>query len=254
VDQYLWVSKPEVSARLLDAAATLEALGDVLDEEEQLDLVLARLTETAVRTVPHASAVSVTVLANEPGQTAWTAAATHDIATKIDTEQYNSGKGPCLEAARQRHLVRVDVTEARDRWPTFADSAAQAGMLSYLSAPLVLDGENSVLGALNVYGRTPNAFDSLDEALVTLFTTATSAAIVNARRYMRARELASRMRAALTSRAEIDQAKGMIMAQRGVSAQEAFQLMVEHSQQTNTKLRDVAHELLKSAGNSHKHV
>jgi GAF domain-containing protein len=190
--------------------------------------------------------VSITVLTQEPGQTARTAAATHEVAITIDVDQYNAGEGPCMEAARERHLVRVNVSEARDRWPTFAHSAARAGMLSYLSAPLLLDDETPVLGALNIYGQTQNAFDPLDEAIVTLFTAAASAAIANARRYVRAHELATHMKAALTSRAEIEQAKGVIMAQRGVTAQEAFQLMIEHSQQTNTKLRDVAHELITS--------
>jgi GAF domain-containing protein len=248
------VPKREVSIRLLDTAASLEALRDVLDEEEHLDQALDRLADTAVHTVPHASAVSVTVLADEPGRNARTAAATHDIATRIDIDQYDSGEGPCMEAARQRHLVRASESELRDRWPRFAESTTRAGMLSYLSAPLVLDDDSPVLGALNVYGRIPNAFDLLDEAIVTLFTAAASAAIVNARRYLHARELAAHMRAALTSRAEIDQAKGVIMAQRGVSAQEAFQLLVEHSQRTNTKLRDVANELLRSVDNSYRRV
>jgi hypothetical protein len=44
-------------------------------------------------------------------------------------------------------------------------------MLAYLSAPLVLDGDEPlVLGAVNLAGTAPNAFDPLDEALLTVFT------------------------------------------------------------------------------------
>ncbi|MET8853880.1 ANTAR domain-containing protein [Amycolatopsis sp. NPDC004625] len=46
--------------------------------------------------------------------------------------------------------------------------------------------------------------------------------------------------AALSSRAVIEQAKGMVMLVRGCCAVEAFAVLVAVSQQTNVKLRDVA--------------
>jgi transposase InsO family protein len=98
------------------------------------------------------------------------------------------------------------VEDIRDKWPTFAKAATKARMHSYLSAPLML-GDEPVLGALNVYGRATDAFYPVDEALMGLFTAAASATIVNARRYTRARDLAENIKAALDSRAEIDQAR-----------------------------------------------
>lgn len=50
----------------------------------------------------------------------------------------------------------------------------------------------------------------------------------------------AQLRAALTSRAVIEQAKGMVMLVRGCCAVEAFAVLVAVSQQTNVKLRDVA--------------
>jgi GAF domain-containing protein len=186
--------------------------------------------------------VSVTVVTDE-GNSAWTATATDAAVVAIDNDQYAAGQGPCLEAARTRRPVRVGVEDIRDRWPVFAKAATKAGMHSYLSAPLML-GDEPVLGALNIYGRAPDAFYPVDEALMGLFTAAASATIVNARRYTRARDLAENMRTALDSRAEIDQAKGVLMAMHSISAKEAFQLLARESQDTNTKLRDVARSLL----------
>ncbi|MBY8854388.1 ANTAR domain-containing protein, partial [Saccharothrix sp. MB29] len=62
----------------------------------------------------------------------------------------------------------------------------------------------------------------------------------NARRYVRARRQADQLQSALTSRAVIDQAKGIVMAVHQVDAEEAFNLLVDRSQRENLKLRDLA--------------
>jgi AmiR/NasT family two-component response regulator len=48
------------------------------------------------------------------------------------------------------------------------------------------------------------------------------------------------MRLAMESRAVIEQAKGVLMAQRGVDAEQAFEILRQASQRSNRKLRDVA--------------
>lgn len=63
----------------------------------------------------------------------------------------------------------------------------------------------------------------------------------------RAAELAEQMGAAMMSRAEIEQAKGILMAAHQVGADEAFDLLRQRSQVTNTKLRAVAEEFVHRA-------
>jgi AmiR/NasT family two-component response regulator len=77
-------------------------------------------------------------------------------------------------------------------------------------------------------------------ALLRLYVTAACAAIANGRRYVEARRLAGQLAGALDSRAVIDQARGMLMERRGISAEEAFGELVRESQNTNTKLREIA--------------
>jgi GAF domain-containing protein len=238
------VGMHDVTTRLLGAAAAIEGFQSPPDGEDQLNQLLDRLADAATHAVPVASAASVTVLQDE-GLPGWTAAATHQAVVAIDLEQYTSGAGPCLEAARERHPVRGGLAEARERWPAIAESVDRAGMRSYLSVPLLL-GDGPMLGSLNIYGREAAGFDPFDEALMTFLTSAASAAIVNARRYVGARTRADEIAVALTSRAEIDQAKGILMAQQGIPADQAFEMLVDRSQRSNTKLRDVARELLRS--------
>ncbi|GAB3586814.1 GAF and ANTAR domain-containing protein [Amycolatopsis endophytica] len=233
-------------ARLDDVTAALENLRGGIDEEEPLDAVLQRLAETAVNAISDADAVSVTVL-DETGP--HTAAITHDDLIGIDQAQYTAGEGPCLLAVRTHEPVRA-VSKPDGGWPAFAAAAQECGVLAYLAVPLLLgtgnqDGEELV-GSLNLYSRVDGAFDPFDQKLMRLFTGAASAAISNARRWYHARQQIRHLENALTSRAEIDQAKGVLMAVHGISATEAFDRLVDQSQRQNTKLRQVAIALLDS--------
>lgn len=83
-----------------------------------------------------------------------------------------------------------------------------------------------------------------------LLTTAASAAISNARRWRRAQWQVEQLTQALTSRADIDQAKGVMMAMHRISADEAFTRLSEISQRTDTKVHAVASHLMAKFANS----
>lgn len=57
------------------------------------------------------------------------------------------------------------------------------------------------------------------------------------------------LRYALTSRACIDEAKGILMAERGCDEQTAFETLTQLSQTTNVPLRDVAKAIVYKAEN-----
>jgi AmiR/NasT family two-component response regulator len=57
----------------------------------------------------------------------------------------------------------------------------------------------------------------------------------------------AQLSAALTSRAVIDQAKGILMALHRIPADDAFELLVKASQEENAKLREVAQDFVNSA-------
>ncbi|MFD1146476.1 ANTAR domain-containing response regulator [Saccharothrix hoggarensis] len=225
----------EVIQRLDDVTAALTGLSDVLDQEEDLSVVMDRVCRQVVGAIPGADLASVTVLRDgTPESLAWTDQQT----LAVDHAQYGAGEGPCLEAAESRQVQRVAVAEAVDRWPAFAEAAAGLGIHSYLSAPLFIDDEYH--GSLNLYSTQKHGFQELDAALLELYTTAIEAALRNARRHLRARRQVTQLREALTSRAVIDQAKGIVMAVHRISAEQAFTMLVERSQRENRKLRDLA--------------
>jgi GAF domain-containing protein len=222
-----------------EVTSALEDLADVLSCEEDLPTLLQRVCQQALHAVPEAHMASVSLLRDGGPETV---AATAEHAVEIDRAQYSAGEGPCLEAARTGRIVRVTVRETRDVFPDFVAAAGQAAVASYPSAPLFIDREYQ--GSLNMYGEEPHGFGELDAALLELYTTAAEAALRTARRYLQAREQAEQLRRALTTRAVIDQAKGVIMAARRVTADEAFTLLVEQSQKQNIKVRDLAQQFI----------
>lgn len=233
------------SDRFDAVAGALERLRGLHDVYAPLDVVLQRLAESAREAIDGAEAVSVTTL---EGDKARTAAATDEQVVQIDEAQYAAGDGPCLEAARTKQPVRALVREARERWPDFAAAAERLDVRSYLSAPLLIDEEEDgeLVGALDVYGSTDGAFDPLDTGLLRLLTLAASATISTWGRLQQAREVIDQLDEALLSRAEIEQAKGVVMALNKISADEAFERLVKMSQDSNIKLRDLSRQLLAS--------
>lgn len=217
----------------------LTDLAGLLTGEEELARVLQHSVDQLTRAVPGADMASVTVLRGDTGESV--AASSRDV-WEVDQDQYAAGEGPCLEAARSGQVVRTGVEQAMSRWPEFARSSRAAGVESYLAHPLFL-GDDFV-GSLNLYSGQRHGFADFDVALLELYVTAACAAIANARRHTRARDVVGQLTQALDSRAAIDQATGIVMARSGMSAERAFAMLVRQSQNTNIKLRTIAAELV----------
>ncbi|NGP08246.1 GAF and ANTAR domain-containing protein [Rhodococcus sp. 14C212] len=245
-------STAQVLAALDTVAAALDELRREWSGHEPLEKALDRLAHTAVSALPDADAVSVTQL---DGGGPHTTALTDESIAAIDSRQYAAGRGPCLQAARTRSPVRAVVGEHAAQWPEFTAAARAAGIRAYLSVPLLLEGDDpgELVGSLNLYSSRGEAFDPFDEHLMRLLTAGAAAAIGNAQRWQRANERVEQLQTALTSRAEIDQAKGVLMALHGLSGEAAFHRLVDLSQHTNTKLYDVARQLIESVSRPERH-
>jgi GAF domain-containing protein len=186
---------------------------------------------------------SITII--ERGRPA-TVACTDDVALALDQAQYEVGDGPCLAAARDTTVIRLDHTEAAARWPSFAASAQAHGVQSSLSVPLMLSGDG-VHGGLNLYGSAAEAFGEDDQHVAEVFASQASVVVANAISYWQAFEQSRQLTAAMESRAVIEQAKGVLMGAQHCSADEAFDLLRRASQRENRKLRDIAVEVVERA-------
>lgn len=227
--------------RLDSLAEALSELSGLLLDEESVQTTLQRIADLAVRTIPGCVGAGVTLLAAD----SWSTAVHTGLAVvEVDQSQYSAGDGPCLTALRDKVVVCVGVQEAAQRWPAFAGAAREAGITSFLAAPLLAKG--TAIGSLNLYSDQDEGFDALDEKLVALFVGQASVALANARVYHGTRLLTEQLSEAMSSRAVIEQAKGALMAQEGCDADTAFALLRHRSQLSNRKLRDIAQEVVDS--------
>ena len=152
--------------------------------------------------------------------------------------QYRLDEGPCLDAARRRTEFVADLSEPDDRWPHFSLAVRRDGVQSCLALPLI-SGEDCV-GALNLYGNAPRAFDAFEASLARLAAGRAADAIVAVVKLDGAQRLASQLEQAMASRAVIEQAKGVLMAVRGIDEHAAFDWLRHTSQNRNVKLRVLA--------------
>jgi GAF domain-containing protein len=150
-----------------------------------------------------------------------------------------------MDAGRGGVLLRVDDMRTERRWPDYVAHVRETGVRSSLSVPLPYQG--SSIGALNNYSTQPAAFAGPESLRAGLDVAEVVAVVVaNADAHHQLGEQARNMRLAMESRAVIEQAKGVLMAQRRVNAEQAFEILREASQRYNRKLRDIAFGIVES--------
>jgi GAF domain-containing protein len=219
----------------------LSALSGFLVAEASIGDTLQRVAEITARAVPGTEFVGMSML-DEHGRPS-TTVYTDEDSPEIDRCQYESGRGPCLEAWRTGRPVRIDDIEANDDFPEFRRAALDHGVLSILSEPLAAGGVG--IGAMNLYATRRKAFSDADEELGAELATAASVVLANATAYWGAYEMSQHLESAMQSRAVIEQAKGILMAQSPqLGSEEAFDLLVKASQRENVKLRDIAKRIV----------
>jgi transcriptional regulator with GAF, ATPase, and Fis domain len=205
-------------------------------ETAGVDSLLEELTESAVKAVPGARYAGITV-ADRDG-TVHSASSTGRYPALLDKIQHAHGEGPCLSAAWEQHVIRIDDLTLERRWPAYSsDAVEQTPIRSIVSFQLFT--EHQTMAALNLYAEQPDAFDDDAVELGLIFATHTTLAWKTLRRE-------EQFRHALESRDIIGQAKGMVMERFKIDAVQAFELLKRLSQNSNTPVVAVARRLIES--------
>jgi GAF domain-containing protein len=152
--------------------------------------------------------------------------------------------GPIVEAVTFQEPRRLGDVVADQRWPAFAVQLVNAGYRSCLCLPLSTRGEDSAV--LTLLSREPDQFDESVYDVVLLLTLHAGVAFDNATLYHDSLELVSQLRTALRTRSTVGRAQGLLMRHLDLGSDEAFAALRRASQNSNTKLRDLA-ELLVTA-------
>ena len=216
-----------------DLSGAMARVARQLQEEHgDIEGTLQAVTSLAVGTVPNAEECSISYVIGrkrvEPR------AATSELPEKLDALQGELGQGPCMDAVWEQEVVRVDDVAADDRWPEFSRKAAAMGAGSMMCFQLFVEGDQ--LGAMNLYSRTPGAFNDECEEIARMLATHAAVALAGAQHERN-------LRNGLNNRDVIGQAKGILMERHKLTADQAFGVLARVSQEMNRKLVDVATEL-----------
>ncbi|MFD5573643.1 GAF and ANTAR domain-containing protein [Streptomyces cadmiisoli] len=208
--------------------------------QESVTATLERITASAIELVDGCDAAGILVL---HGQQVESLAPTHQMVIDSDRLQERLGQGPCFDAARLSTGERVfriaDLTGEQQRWPAYAPQARELGVGSMMGFLLYTDDED--LGALNLYSRQPGAFTEVSELAGWLLASHAAVAFSAARTH-------AQMEQAVATRHMIGEAMGILMGSHHLTEDQAFDVLRRYSQQTNTKLRDVAQQVCKKGG------
>jgi GAF domain-containing protein len=201
----------------------------------KVDDVLVDITAITKELIPGVDAAGVLLVGN--GDTHQTLAPTSDLLFKLDELQMTTGEGPCLQAALNEVVVRVDDFRTEPRFPRYGPEVVRLGVLSALSFKLYTADRTA--GALNLFGYEPDVWDSEAETIGMVLAAHAAAAILASRQ-------GEHLESALTTRDRIGQAKGIIMERFKIDDVRAFAMLRQLSQDTNTKLFDVAQRVIDS--------
>jgi GAF domain-containing protein len=228
-----------VSAERL-ARVFVEVADTLIDEFDLIDFLQQLATQTA--SLLDASSVGL-VLADQKGRLEFMAAS-DESAKSLELFQVQSQEGPCHDAFLSGvPVVDVDLAHASGRWPRFAPAAVRAGFLSAHAFPMRLRAEK--IGALNVFSsRVGGRLGESDIQIVQALADVASIGLLQERAISRGEQLTEQLQGALNSRITIEQAKGVLAQQTGISVDEAFALIRAHSRSSNLRLGEVAKAII----------
>lgn len=212
---------------------TMAELTQKIARPTEIGAILQSVTATAVELMAGVDSADVLLISGP--DLFRSIAATSQLAIDLDGMQQRFREGPCLDAAVGHSVILCNDLREDSRWPRFAKSAIAAGVHAMLSFQLYT--HNGRMGALNLFGLTPDVFTAEAEALGAMLATHVANAFI-------AEDKELQFKSALNSRDTIGQAKGMIMERFGVDAVRAFDLLTRHSQDSNTRVADVAAEMV----------
>ena len=222
-----------------EAARAFADLAEIVYAEGDAEKVLEAVVRVTAEVVPGADHVSISTL--EGNAQLRTRAATDDIAMLMDRLESEAGQGPCVDSILKESVQRDADIASATVWPRLAKLTLERtpvrGMLGYQ-----LMNATKSRAALNVFSDTPGALtqESADiGAMLAAFTSVALAAV-------EAKASTESLRMGLESNREIGKAVGLLMAAHDVDDQEAFAILRDASNRTNTRLAVIAKRITDS--------
>ncbi|MDQ0734090.1 GAF and ANTAR domain-containing protein [Arthrobacter agilis] len=234
----------------MNAGSPISELGVIIGRtkgllltEQTAQQAVDDLAEAARSVIDHADGAGVSlIMAGERTSVG----STDSSVLAADRLQYDFGEGPCLTAWATGHAQLVDDTTTDERWKRWNAAAAEAGIRSCATSPLIRGKEP--IGALKAYARTPNAFTSADTRVLSHLATSAAALLGHIQASDTPQRITAEVSEALTMRSTVDLARGILMERHDMDPEEALGHMLALVTDARTTMAELARTIVRREG------
>jgi transcriptional regulator with GAF, ATPase, and Fis domain len=170
-------------------------------------------------------------------------ASSAEEARLLELYELQNNEGPCLDCYRTgRPIARNDLPAMRASWPAFTEQLQGLGFHSAQALPMRLRDET--IGALNLFRLEPGQLSQADLRIGQAMADVATVGLIQERVIAASELLATQLQTALSSRVQLEQAKGVLAQRAGLPMDEAFQVMRAYARSHNRRLSDVAVQII----------
>ena len=217
----------------------LHELGDLRYAAGDLDDALRRIV-TATHQLFAVDGAGLMLI--DPDQLLRNVADSDERIGHLEELQIEHGEGPCIDAFDDKELIHAADLGAEKRWPKFSPAAVDRGLRAVLASPIPYNQQ--AIGVVVVFSSKAHPWSPEGELALVAFTDLAALTIANTLQSEERGELASQLQRALDARVVIEQAKGVLVAQEGVSEREAFERMRRQARRQRRRVVEVAEEVM----------
>jgi GAF domain-containing protein len=222
-----------LATTFVDLADTLVADFDVIDFLHTL----------ATRSVELLDAAAAGIMLADPDGSLHVMASSAEEARLLELYELQNNEGPCLDCFRSgRPVSRDDLPAMRTSWPAFTEQLQGLGFRSAQALPMRLRDET--IGALNLFRTEPGRLSEKDLGIGQAMADVATVGLIQERALTASELLATQLQTALTSRVQLEQAKGMLAERTGLRMDQAFVLMRDYARHRGRRLSEVAAHII----------
>jgi GAF domain-containing protein len=224
-------------AALLERAL-VEVTSAIVDEFDVVEL-LTQLTERCVEILGISEAGIMLVGAASDLEAMASSSESMNVIQLLESQAH---EGPCLDCYRSGTAVVVeDLTNSRDRWGTFGFESLAAGIQSVYVLPMRRRG--TTIGVLCLFSSTKRSVSLSDISSAQVFADVATIAILLHHSFLDTQSVDAQLHHALDSRVVIEQARGMLTEEVGVSVETTFAMIRSYAREHRLSIVEVARNL-----------
>lgn len=186
--------------------------------------------------------VGISLASREHG-VSFTVVATDAEIAELDGAQYLDS-GPCVESVKAEKVLAYTADDflQESAWHLFALSTAAAGINSTLTLPVLKDEQ--VVGSVNLYAATTDAFTGSHEAIAAIFSAWAPGAVANADLGFATRSMAQQAPQILLEETRIQVARGVLVDTQGLTIEEAEKQLAQAARRAGVSEAALAERII----------